>query len=729
MRGGWLWALAVLLWAGALPALGVSAGAPLVAPVADACIPEPFNLTSVPANATLCQNAEISVSLKNTRGNAAFSGHARINITGPDGLVEQRNTTSIALNLSDSGSPSPITWYTGNITQGNYTIEAAGLGTPTSGNATTCQGTKVSIPLNLSGSACPVAVATQEKNLSAVPPNATVNLTFFDILDEFSARLGIFFTIPLGGSSVQRVTVSNFSTSIPPGISPPPTNMTALYYYQVEPTNISDIDVLGIRMALYVANSTLALFDTSVNAVIGRFNETSQSWEFYDTFQVGGFSGYTIYLTTTDVRGFSLFAGILRSSTPAPTPTPAAPAGPGGGGGGGGAPPPAPVAALPPAPRLTPPPETIVRFSQAPVLVEARPNQTVSLRLVLRGNLPTPLAVSGARVEGLPFPASIVPPDFVLEPGARREVELRFQVPLDAQGMDHRARLLLPSPQGTGETLFLFRVRAYPPSFDKPVVLRRIELDRESGVSRVALEVQNAPREARRVEVVEQIPPELARTPEEVRFAVRPDRILQRAPVQVRYILRDLSPGETRAITYEAPRVLGEYTPYVYFPLKALNVYYTYEPPKLRVEKTQVGPLTPGIPGEAVIELQNLDTRSVELLAGLEAPLRWRVEPLEVRREVPPGQQTFRFALTAPPDSPPGPQVVTFRLSYAAEDLSLDQVVQVQGVNLPLIGGLAAVGVAGSLLVRQRIITQRRTARARSLRELGFRQRMGRGGV
>lgn len=368
-----------------------------------------------------------------------------------------------------------------------------------------------------------------------------------------------------------------------------------------------------------------------------------------------------------------------------------------------------------------------------------------------------PPAEAGAEgiptIEGLPFALDSPLPLLRLAPGQRAPLPLPFHIPEDAPPGDRWVLIRLPgaifpsvpvliearpgasvapvfvaegndpgAPRPVPDTaLILVRVKPYDPA--RVGVFRGVTLDHDAKTSSISLEVRNGPKAVPRMEVVEEIPKSLASDASQIRSST-PFQVLESDPV-VRFVLRDLKPGEARTVRYEVPKVLGEARPYVYFPVKQVNVFTTVTPLRLELRTPTFAPLAPGTPGEARLGLENREAFPVEAAARIEVPGGWSVEPLILTALLAPGASEFPFTLLPPRDAA-GPVLLTFRVEAQGQELLVQAVAHVQGSPWLWVAALAASGVVGFLIVQRQLAVSRRRARERAVRLIEFQQRMRR---
>ncbi|RMF90992.1 MAG: hypothetical protein D6733_02505 [Methanobacteriota archaeon] len=193
----------------------------------------------------------------------------------------------------------------------------------------------------------------------------------------------------------------------------------------------------------------------------------------------------------------------------------------------------------------------------------------------------------------------------------------------------------------------------------------------------MSLRIENTGRFIKRLEVVEDIPKEIASHVNQVDFGVPPSEVIEADPV-IKWALEDLDFYETRTIDYEVPVALNEYTPYVNWPLRQLNIFYTITRPREDVEisKAEASTLSPGESGTLSVTVSNKGAASVNTTLLVEPPTGWAVEPEKVIYVfAPSSKEVFNFTITPPEETTLGVYGATLRLSYqdtaVTKDLSL----------------------------------------------------------
>ncbi|MEM3207585.1 MAG: PGF-pre-PGF domain-containing protein [Halobacteria archaeon] len=677
----------------------VAQSLPLSAPVPLACFIEIGSPNATPANATRCSTVEFAFPLNNSQGNVPYTAFPFVRVFDSGGNFLQ-NVTGTSLNVSKAGSASvSLTWNAWTNPNGTYTASAYANATA----AASCSpaGPR-SVSFSISGSSCPPPPAnvTEEEKVTLPPAGAgqTVNAT---VSNTSVGKIAITAAQSIFDSII--VEIREF-TSQPSGTLGAPPGHSFAYFSVDFPPGFNQGAVANVTLTVKVLRTAVvaAGIDASTLRV---YRYVSNIWDPLPTVMDSQDANF-FYLKAVS-PGLSFFS--ISGTQPGAPPPPA----PGAAAAGGGA------AAAPSVPAIPPPEEFFLRFRSSAVLIETRPGADVTTPILVENPGSVPLTLS-VRAEGPSWNFRSEPPLLRLDPGARAPLALSFRVPEDAPPGDHR--VLVRFRGDVAETTFLFvRVRPFDPG--RAGVFREVSLDKDAGVTRISLQVRNGANPVPRLEVVEAVPKSLAPNASSIR-STTPFQVLEDDPV-IRFVLRDVQPGETRTVRYEVDRILSEYGPYVYFPVRQVNLFATVTPLRLDVRPPVVPPLTPGLPAQVRLAVENREAFPVEVTARVELPPGWRVEPETLADLLSPGTGGLSFTLVPPADAT-GPALLTFRVEAQGQELRVQAVVEVQGSPWTLVAALAAAGGAGLLLVQRQVAVSRRRARERAVRLIEFRQRMRR---
>jgi len=338
-------------------------------------------------------------------------------------------------------------------------------------------------------------------------------------------------------------------------------------------------------------------------------------------------------------------------------------------------PPPAVVGGGGISPPIIPPLEALLKFLQLPVLQEVRPGETVRTKIFIHnptaddfGELVARISIAGVPEDWV----TILPEILSLGPRGSQALDIILTIPADARAGDYKVGIDISNKRIEAENFFILRVNPHPPGYDKPSVTRIVNIDKSRGNTLISLEVKNTGNFIEEVEIIEEIPKEIAQTVEQIEFSIPPTEILEADPV-VKWIIEDLQPYEARTISYRVPVILDEYSAYVYWPVKQTSIIYEKPPELIEVSRISTPELFPGTTEEISIGLRNLDTKPVNLTAKLELPVNWGITPNKIVTTIPPrDSSTLSFLVTPPSQAVAGTHTITLRISYDGREFTVD---------------------------------------------------------
>lgn len=358
-------------------------------------------------------------------------------------------------------------------------------------------------------------------------------------------------------------------------------------------------------------------------------------------------------------------------------------------------------------PPIVPLPEALVRFTRFPILREARPGEAVVTDILVTNPTRTDFGEAKISISGIAKDwLSLTPETVFLSPRESKILNLAINPPADALPGDYKVVITISNENIHAENFFILRTKPYPPGYAKPSVTRVVEIDRERSISTITIEIKNGGSYVDVLEVVEEIPKEIAQNVNLLGFDTPPSEVLKEDPV-VKWIIEGLGPYETRSISYNAPKILDEYSPYVYWPLRQINVIYEAPPPDLiKISEISAPTLYPGQTEKVSINLMNLDKTPFDITARLETPANWKVTPDEIVTTLSPrGSSTLMFFITPPSYIEPGTYTISSKILYDGRMLTKDVTVIVQPAWAPPLGyliGLIIIVVVIILLKTQR---------------------------
>jgi NPCBM-associated, NEW3 domain of alpha-galactosidase len=338
---------------------------------------------------------------------------------------------------------------------------------------------------------------------------------------------------------------------------------------------------------------------------------------------------------------------------------------------------------LPELPPLIPPEEQTldegkIGFVKYPVILEIRPGGTATADILVSNigdaNI-TPLSVE---ITGVPREwVEVMTEDIELKAGDFIGINMGFSVPAGAWPGNYRVTVVLKSGDSEARMFLILRVKPYPAKLERPVVTRRVVVDTQKGTSTITLEVENAGRFIKKLEVVEEIPKDLASNVDQVDFGVPPSEIIESDPV-VKWALEDIDFYEIRTIDYVVHRVLEEYSAYVNWPLRQLNIFYSITPPRPEVEISNVetSTLYPGKRGNFSVTVSNTGRAPLNGILSVELLLGWGVGPENITLHLNPSEERVLSFTVYPPESATlGVYTTSLKMTYnggtAAKDVIL----------------------------------------------------------
>jgi hypothetical protein len=297
-----------------------------------------------------------------------------------------------------------------------------------------------------------------------------------------------------------------------------------------------------------------------------------------------------------------------------------------------------------------------VRFIFYPVLIEGKPGAASAVSLELEN--PTGEGAGTLRIGIMGIPRAWVTlseEELSLEGGQRAGVNLGISVPESALPGEHPVTLRISGAEEVASVSFIFRIRPYPEDFDKPTVLRRVYFDEERGRVAVSLEVENSGGEVESLELLEEIPKEIANSVEQVEF--RPQAEVIEADPVIAWRLSGVDPYEVYTLEYEVAGIAPGYLKYIYWPLRQLNVIHAGVS---GIELLQFsGALAtyafPGEEAEIKLRVVNPSLEALNLSFRIVTPPAWEVSPQQQNLVLLPGYaQDVVFTVTPAGDAPPG---------------------------------------------------------------------------
>lgn len=339
---------------------------------------------------------------------------------------------------------------------------------------------------------------------------------------------------------------------------------------------------------------------------------------------------------------------------------------------------------------ILPPEEGELKFrDDEAVLIEIRPGDTEVTDLHVWNPTDEDLDVTASTAFSEEW-VYLKPKKFTLDKNDARALNIVVSAPLDAKVGMYKVVVRVSSGSISGETFLILRVKNYPPGYDLPSVTRVISVNRETKATDVSLYVKGGSRLAEMVEIIEEIPKVLATSTSSVMFDVQPE-IIEDDPV-VKWTVEDVAPNDTRTIFYRIPKVLEEYSPYVYWPIRQVTVIEEVSEP-LKITEIGSKPVVPGEYADISIQVLNQGVEAIDIKVTIEIPSEWDLTPSEITTSIQPGKtEKLVFQVKPPANATAGTQIVTLILSYDDDTIIREISLPIsEPTFLPLPPGLAGV--------------------------------------
>jgi hypothetical protein len=305
------------------------------------------------------------------------------------------------------------------------------------------------------------------------------------------------------------------------------------------------------------------------------------------------------------------------------------------------------------------PPTVYIEFSRMSVLREDIPGQSVITGVSVKNKGDSRLSGLKVEVSGIPQEwTTITPKSLELEPGELGGFTIGISVPTVVAFGDYKVVVTLKNQVAEEKSFFILRVKPYTKEEDKPIVMRIVEIDRAENKTNVELSIYNPSKAWSYTEITELIPKEIANSTDFVEFKTVPTKIIQKDPI-VSFELFNLMTGETRKIYYSVPKILPEFTPYIYWPLKELSLVTTKPISGLEIVDFKIPILYAGRSSIAVLTIKNLDSNPHEFGFKMRLPSGWETEPKNISETIKGGEtRDFRFSIIVPEKTLSGYYVV-----------------------------------------------------------------------
>jgi|GEM_PF-3532782 hypothetical protein len=313
-----------------------------------------------------------------------------------------------------------------------------------------------------------------------------------------------------------------------------------------------------------------------------------------------------------------------------------------------------------------------LRFAFLPVLIEGKPGDTSTVAFEVENPSSEEVSDLKLSIEGLPQEwVTLEPREISLRGGESIDVTLSIRVPLSALPGDHKAVLVLKNANEEASAFFMFRIKPYPPRFEKPAVLREVYLNEREDTARVRVKVENSGVRVERLEIVEDISKEIASNVAEIRFK-SPVTVIEADPI-IAWRLSEIDPYEAYTLEYEVTRIAERYSPYIYWPLRQINLFYKTIRgiDMLQFSGALAAYAVPGEEAEVRLRIINPSIEALNLTFKIVAPPGWKVNPGEITRLLLPGYvQELVFRVTPPRDASPGSYTLIATVTSEDDEVS-----------------------------------------------------------
>ena len=313
-----------------------------------------------------------------------------------------------------------------------------------------------------------------------------------------------------------------------------------------------------------------------------------------------------------------------------------------------------------------------VRFPFFPVLIEGRPGDTSAVSFEVENPSSTGISDLKLELEGIPEEwVSLQPREVSLAGGESTGINLAIGVPLSALPGDHKAVLKLSNAREEASAFFIFRIKPYPPRFEKPAVLRKVYLDEKQNSARVSMEMENSGVRVEAMEIVEEIPKEIASSVAEIEFN-REVRVIEVDPI-VAWRVSSVDPYEVHTLEYRVSGIAERYSQYIYWSLKQLNVFYrTVKGVELlQFSGARATYATPGEEAEVRLRVTNPSQEALNVTFKIAVLPGWRVDPEEIAGLLLPGYvKELVFRVIPPQEATPGSYTMVAMVTSGDSEVS-----------------------------------------------------------
>lgn len=338
-------------------------------------------------------------------------------------------------------------------------------------------------------------------------------------------------------------------------------------------------------------------------------------------------------------------------------------AGAGGGSGGGGsyAAPSGPVFVSTP---VLPQPSQYLEFTSGAVLLEILAGNGAEEDIIAKNIAGTEINVVAA-LDGVPAGwARLLQNETKVLPGESRTFRIPISVPADAEPGDYLLRLSATANNKTALAFMVLRVKAFAADYEKPIVLKKVELDKRARTTRVSLTVKNPSGKAKTIQLSEEIPASLAAAESQINFLDKPGDVLSEKPLMLGWELKELQPSEIATISFSVNRTLDEYSDYIYWPVQSIAVPETVGlGALLKIDEISAPSLAVGEPGYLDTSVSYVGAEPLTVQMALNTHSELGVEQRSVVKTLVPRSITpVRFRINTSCSAQPGAYTATVSL-------------------------------------------------------------------
>ncbi len=328
---------------------------------------------------------------------------------------------------------------------------------------------------------------------------------------------------------------------------------------------------------------------------------------------------------------------------------------------------------------IIPPEETTLKFLKLPILEEKILGESFVIGAEISNPTNSEVPDVSIKVSGLPEEwVDITPEKLTLPPEEKEDFSIAIKISDNAEPGDYKVKVILKNSKVHDENFFILRIKPYTLEFEKPVISRSVGFNKNEDTTKIIVSVNNGPEFVRLIKIKEEIPKDIAQSSDDVVFDFLPSRIIERDPV-VEWELKDLYPNEVREISYQVKKIPKEYSTYVYWSLKEIQII-----PKILEEMVNILEISAkefelGKSSRVKVVLKNYRDEKTDITLKLDAPPDWRVYPDQKTLSLLPEKtKTEEFGLTVPSSSFTGLHTLSLNVMYGKEQIVEDFVVLVK---------------------------------------------------